>query len=206
MRVVIVDDEELGREVLRSRLGLVPDIEIIGDACDGPGAVDLITTLRPDLVFLDVRMPGMSGLDLQRRLAEEAVCSPVIIITGFGDVPLAVRAMKNGAIDFIEKPISDQALLDRVQEAVRTDQQRREDERVKRLTPRELEIMKHVVAGKPSRVIAAELQLSPKTIEAHRARLMDKLQANCVADVVRIALLTRVCEHDEKVGNHGLTQ
>jgi RNA polymerase sigma factor (sigma-70 family) len=163
---------------------------------------------------IDVRMPGMSGLDLQRRLAEEAVCSPVIIITGFGDVPLAVRAMKNGAIDFIEKPISDQALLDRVQEAVRTDQQRREDqtrraeltERVKRLTPRELEIMKHVVAGKPSRVIAAELQLSPKTIEAHRARLMDKLQANCVADVVRIALLTRVCEHDEKVGNHGLTQ
>lgn len=143
----------------------------------------------------DVRMPGMSGLELQEELARRGVLLPVIVITGHADVPMAVTAMKGGAVDFLEKPFSDQTLLDRVHGALRLDAERRTRRatagdlgaRLARLTPRERQVLERVVAGKPNKVIARELGLSTRTVEIHRARVMEKMQARSLADLVRLA-------------------
>lgn len=129
---------------------------------------------------------------------------PVLIVTGFGDVPMAVRAMKGGAIDFIEKPFSDQALLDRIQEAIeRNEAERREALYVQRissrcaaLTAREREVMRLVVVGQSNKAIATELSLSPKTVEVHRARVMSKMEAGSLAELVRMAHMARVIDED----------
>lgn len=147
-------------------------------------------------LLVDIRLPGMSGLDLQDALRERGVCTPVIVITGHGDVPVAVRAMKAGAFDFVEKPFADQVLLDRIREALDHDQHRcqeRDDrqalvERFERLSVRERQVMERVVQGKLNKQIAAELGLSPKTIEVHRSKVMDKMQAASLAELVRIAI------------------
>jgi len=144
-------------------------------------------------LLCDVRMPGMSGLELHRRLRDHAILLPVIIITGHGDIPMAVRAMREGALDFLEKPLNDQLLLDRVHEAFRIDKERRRQEErhaairqaLDSLTAREKEVLDLVAAGLPNKVAAVRLQVSPKTIEFHRAKIMEKLKARNLAELLR---------------------
>ncbi|MBU0639726.1 MAG: response regulator transcription factor [Planctomycetes bacterium] len=152
---------------------------------------------RPGCVVLDVRMPGMSGLELHEELSSMHGAVPAIIITGHGDVPMAVRAMKAGAVDFLEKPFGDQVLLDCIRKAIRQDATSRRERaqraeaaaRLMRLTPREHEVMSLVVAGKANKQVAAELGLSEKTIEAHRARVMEKTQSDSLAELVQLAVV-----------------
>jgi FixJ family two-component response regulator len=154
---------------------------------------------RPACLVLDVRMPGMSGLDLQDELVRRGITIPMIMISAHGDVPVAVRALKTGAIDFIEKPFSDQLLLDRVRQALQNDQQTSETDEVKEairerrdtLTPREKEVMGLVVAGNPNKAVAAHLGLSQKTVEIHRARVMSKMSAGSLAELVRDFLMVK---------------
>lgn len=151
---------------------------------------------RPGCLVLDVRMPGMSGLNLQDELRARHIRLPIIMLSGHAEVPTAVRALKAGAIDFMEKPFSDELLLDRIRQAIDLDREQRDAEaqraavaeRYALLTPREREVMELVTAGKANKVIAAELGLSPKTVEVHRAAVMDKMRADSVADLVRMRL------------------
>ena len=144
-------------------------------------------------------MPGMCGPELQEKLRANQISIPIIIITGHGDVPTAVRTMKAGAIDVIEKPFNDQALLDRVQQALQQDQQQRQEQaereriaaRLALLTPRETEVMKGIVKGKLNKVVAADLGLSTRTVEIHRARIMDKMQARSLSSLVQMVLFVQ---------------
>jgi two-component system response regulator FixJ len=147
-------------------------------------------------VVADVRMPGMDGLELQSILAEKSPETPVIVMTGHGDVPMAVRAMKAGAVDFIEKPFDVDALIDRVSHAIQARKSRPAAEtpatevrvRIERLTPRERDILRHLVTGQPNKVIAHELGISPRTVEIHRARVMEKMQTQNVSRLIRLVL------------------
>ena len=163
-------------------------------------AQEFLTDYKPEepgCLLLDVRMPGLSGLDLQEELRRRGVPPPIIIMTGHARVPIAVRALKGGAIDFIRKPFSDQALLERIRQAIdldrRTRQVRMECTKfaalLTYLTPREREVMDLVIAGKPNKIIAADLGISPKTVEIHRGRVMEKMQVESVAELVRLDLL-----------------
>lgn len=151
---------------------------------------------RPGCLLLDIRMPGMSGLELQQQLAARQASLPILFITGHGDVPTAVRALQGGAVDFILKPFNNQALLDRVQRALADDARRRERmayraeiaARLDSLTPRELEVMRRVVDGKANKVIGLELGISEKTVEVHRSNAMQKMQARTLADLIRFNL------------------
>jgi len=150
----------------------------------------------PSCILLDVRMPGMSGLDLQARLLAEQNEVPVIVVTGHADVPMAVRALKLGAFDFIEKPFNHQVILDRVQKAIQKDRSRCEKlaessrikERIDQLTRREREVMERVIAGESNKAIAVTLGLSPKTVEVHRAHVMEKMKAKSLAELVRLGV------------------
>lgn len=152
---------------------------------------------RAGCLLLDVRMPGMSGLDLQGYLARENYRVPVIIITGHGDVAMAVKAMKAGAVDFIEKPFDDEDLLRSIRNALAFDARQRALHearaevavRLAELTPREHEVMAMVTEGRANKEIAAALGVSTKTVEAHRARVMEKMRANSLAELVRMVLL-----------------
>ena len=152
---------------------------------------------RAGCLLLDVRMPGMSGLELQAYLAREGFRIPVILITGHGDVAMAVRAMKAGAMDFIEKPFHDEDLLRSLRNALDHDQKTRANRlaradiamRLAELTPREHEVMAMVTDGKSNKEIAAALGVSAKTVEAHRARVMEKMRAEALAELVRMALI-----------------
>jgi two-component system, LuxR family, response regulator FixJ len=152
---------------------------------------------RAGCLLLDVRMPGMSGLELQGYLAREGHRLPVIIITGHGDVTMAVRAMKAGALDFIEKPFHDEDLLRSIRNALELDQRQRVSRatraeiaaRLAELTPREHEVMGMVTEGKSNKEIAAALGVTAKTVEAHRARVMEKMRAESLAELVRMALI-----------------
>ncbi len=195
--VYIVDDDQGVRESLRWLVESVGfTVETYGTAS---GFLDAWNGDRPGCLLLDIRMPGMDGLELQERLSAEQRELPVLVITGHGDVQMAVRAMKGGALDFIEKPFNDQMLLDNVRQAVDRDCQawrhRTEIEGIRkglsRLTPRENEVLALVVAGKPSRQIAKELGLSEKTVEVHRTHIMSKMEADNVADLVRLTLTVR---------------
>ena len=193
--VFVVDDDAAVRKSLRWLIESVSlQVETFGTAQEFLEASD---PKRPGCLVLDVRLPGLSGLEVQEQLASRGVRLPTIVITGHGDVPMAVRAFKAGAIDFIEKPFSDQQLLDRIQQAIRQDgearsQRLRHDEvaaRVARLTPRERDVLERVVAGKSNKVMASELKVSAKTIETVRARLMRKMGAESVAELVRMTVL-----------------
>lgn len=148
-------------------------------------------------IVMDVRMPGMSGLEAQEEMKNRGMTLPLIFITGHGDVPMAVRALKRGAFDFIEKPFNDQLLLDSVQRGLKCNSEAMEsfirnesiDKRISALTPREKEVMMRVTEGKPNKVIAHELSVSIKTVEVHRARMMEKMEAGSVAELVKISLL-----------------
>ena len=171
--VFIVDDDEGVRDGLSLLLATVGQhSELYESACDFLDAYD---PSRHGCLVLDIRMPRMTGLDLQRRLIDMKARLPIIFITGHGDVPMAVDAMQKGAVDFIQKPFRDQELLDRVREALATDEERREEQqhhtevanRLERLTNREREVFDLVVTGKPNKVIARELFIAEGTVKAH---------------------------------------
>jgi len=193
--VFIVDDDDEVREaigLLMESVGL--QSERFASAWEYLARFD---PQRPGCLLLDVRMRQMSGLELQERLAEEPLHPPIIIITGHGDVPMAVRAVKNGAVDFIEKPFNDQALLDAVHRAIEIDAEQRGHarelasvrERMDRLTKREHEVLEQIVAGKRNKVIAADLGISQSTVEAHRAKVMEKLEVRSLSELMRVMLL-----------------
>jgi len=154
---------------------------------------------QPGCLLLDIYMPGMSGLELQQELLQREIETPVIIMTAEGDVPTAVQAMKAGAIDYIEKPLDPEQLIERIQECLLIDSARREkaarhdryNQHLAQLTPREYEVMELMVAGKMNKVIADKLEISQRTVEDHRAKIMAKLQAKSIADVVRFYLLSQ---------------
>lgn len=195
--VFVVDDDPAMRESLR---WLIESVGLrVETFATGSEFLQHYHPARGGCLVLDVRMPGMSGLELQEKLRAQGVTLPVIILTGHADVPMAVRALKAGAMDFVEKPFSDQLLLDRIQHAIEADRAARRvqreirdiEERIAQLTPRERQVMERVVAGKANREIAEELGLSPKTIEVHRAHVMDKMQAGSLAELVQIVIRYR---------------
>jgi len=195
--VFVVDDEADIRDALRMLLASVKlKVETFGSAREFLAAYN---PSRAGCLILDVRMPGMSGPELQEQLRANNINIPIIIITGHGDVPTAVRTMKAGAIDVLEKPFSDDLLLERVHQALERDaaqrREQRERERVSarlaRLTPREREVMAGIVDGKLNKVIAADLGLSTRTVEIHRARIMEKMQVRSVSNLVQMVLRVR---------------
>ncbi|ERP91635.1 LuxR family transcriptional regulator [Marinobacter sp. ES-1] len=147
-------------------------------------------------IVLDIRMPGMDGMELQKKLNEKHSILPIIFVTGHGDVPMAVDAMKEGAVDFIQKPYREEALLEKIEAALEQDLEQRKtlDEkqeiirRVKSLTPREAEIMDRMIAGQANKVIAIELEISQRTVEIHRSRVMHKMGTHSLAHLVRMVL------------------
>jgi len=192
--VFVVDDDAGMRKSLRWLIESVKlNVETYASAQD---FLEAYTSDRPGCLVLDIRLPGMSGLELQEKLVEKGISIPIIIITAHGDVPMAGRAMQSNAFDFIEKPINDQILLDRIQQALEKDTKLRTDqaarikiaERMAKLSRREYEVMERVVGGKSSKEIAGELQISLKTVEHHRARLMKKMEAESVAILVQMVL------------------
>ncbi len=192
--VFVVDDDQAMRNSLKWL------IESVGVQVESfASADDFLVQYQPGrhgCLVLDVRMPGMSGLDLQEQLAQQNINIPVVIITGHGDVPMAVRAMKSGAIDFIEKPFNDEVLLDAIRRALAFGEEQRShqiehlqiQQRLQHLTPREREVMEMVTEGRSNKEIANNLGVSAKTIEAHRARVMEKMQAGSLAELVRMVL------------------
>lgn len=162
-------------------------------------AAEFIASVRPDpagCLLLDLRLPGMSGLELQQHLKRQGCEIPIVFVTGHGDVPTAVNALKDGAVDFVEKPFSYREVLAIVERAFRRDAELREqrlrraevEARVAALTERERELLRRVIDGKQNRVIAAELDISMKTVEFHRARMMEKMGVASVAELVQLTL------------------
>ena len=153
-------------------------------------------------LLLDVRMPGMSGPELQLKLNQYGATLPIIFISGHGDVPLAVRVMKAGAVDFLTKPFNDQVLLESINKALRLDRTHREKQQENAraeakfalLSPREIQVLQGIVAGKQNKVISAELEISLKTVEAHRASVMKKMGVKSVPELVRLVLTNGVQE------------
>lgn len=195
--VFVVDDDEAVRDslaLLVNSVGL--DAETFASA---RAFLDAYRSERRGCLVTDIRMPGMSGLELQEKLTDENVRIPVIVLTGHGDVPAAVRALKGGAIDFVEKPFNPQALLDLIQQAIARDAEIRTQfaheaeigERMALLTPREHEVLELVVGGRANKVIAADLGISERTVELHRGRIMRKMQARSLADLMRMVLPRR---------------
>ena len=195
--VYVVDDDASTRELLAwlmKRNGL--EAQVFADA---KSFLDAYRPERPGVLVLDINMPGMSGLDLQQSLKEQGVVLPVIFLSGGADVTKAVRAVKEGAIDFIEKPFDYQRIIALVQEAIGRDVQARAGRdrdravcvRVAQLTQREREVLDQVVAGKMNREIAGSLAISIKTVEAHRAKIMEKLEVDSVAELVQVVLTAR---------------
>jgi len=192
--VFIVDDD---REVRQALALLMESVGLRTELFESADRfLEQFDSDRPGCLILDVRMPGMSGLDLQARLAAEKLHPPVIVITGHGDVPMAVRAVQAGAVDFIEKPFNDQALLDSVHRALELDARQRGQarelaeirRRVESLTKREQEVMRLVVNGLRNKMIANELHVSQSTVEAHRAKVMEKMGARTLSELMRMVL------------------
>jgi len=194
MAVHVIDDDEAVRHSLAF---LFQSVGLPARTYDSAAAFLAVAPgLRGGCVLTDLRMPGIDGLALQRRLGELKSRLPVIFITGHGDVPVAVQALKAGAFDFIEKPFEDEALLSTIQGALESDRRTRkrtaETERtaarLASLTPRERQVLERLVAGQPNKTIAQELGASPRTVEVHRARVMEKMGAQNLCELVRMAL------------------
>lgn len=192
--VFIVDDDTAVRDSLAL---LVRSIGLQAETFYS--ATEFLAAYSPPrwgCLLLDVRMPGMSGLELQKRLVDVNSSLPIIFVSAHGDVPMAVHAIRSGAIDFIQKPFRDQELLDKIQHAISHHERVLRnaaslDEiraRIESLTPREREVMHQVIDGKSNKVIAAELRISQRTVEIHRARVMAKMHAESLADLVRMAV------------------
>jgi len=192
--IVVIDDHESMRSSLRALL------ESAGfQVKDYPAATAYLddgAAARGDCMVVDVRMPGMSGIELQEELVRRSILLPVIVMTGNGDVALAVRAMKAGAVDFLEKPFDDEALLAVIQRALSESRRTHDLEAEAKaasqiiglLTDREREVFQHLVLGKTNKLIAYDLGISPRTVEIHRARLQEKMHARDLSDLVRTAM------------------
>jgi RNA polymerase sigma factor (sigma-70 family) len=196
--VFVIDDDPSMRTAIKEL------IEAVGLSCQTfESGQEFLTTKLPDVpccLVLDVRLPGLSGLNLQRELTERGIQIPIIFITGHGDIPMSVQAMKAGALEFLTKPFRDQDLLDAIEQATERDRSARMErtqmgelgERSRMLTPREREVMRLVVAGLLNKQIAAELGISEKTVNVHRSQVMQKMQADSLADLVRMAEKLRI--------------
>jgi len=191
--VLVVDDDHSVRKSIRR---LIKSVGIKVETFET--AKDFLSRPRyegPSCLVLDIRMPGLSGLDLQEELAKENITFPIIFITGHGTISMSVRAMKRGAIDFLEKPFEDQALLDLIQLAIECDKETQQEnaekiailKRFESMTPREKEVLALVVSGKLNEQVADKLGISEVTVEVHRGYVMEKMQAQSLADLVRIA-------------------
>ncbi len=195
--VFIVDDDDAVRESLAFLM------KSIGQKTETfPNAqafLDVWNTNRGGCLVLDIRMPGMSGLELQDKLRDLGSILPIIFITGHGDVPMAVKAIKAGAADFVQKPFRDQELIDRIGEVLDEDVQARAEKlqrteilkRMASLTEREKEVMEQVVDGKANKVVAVDLNVSQRTVEIHRANVMEKMKARSLAQLVRLVMKAR---------------
>jgi two-component system response regulator FixJ len=192
--VFVVDDDEGVRDSLRFLLKSVGlPARTLGSAAE---FLDSYDVSQPGCLVLDVRMPAMSGLELQQQLNVRGAMIPVIFITGHGDIPMAVEAMQHGAFDFLQKPFRDQDLIDRLQKALAKDAENRLDLKQRNqvrslfdtLTPREHEVLVLMVRGLPNKIMAAQLGVSQRTVEIHRARVMEKTSAGSLAHLVRMFL------------------
>lgn len=191
--VIVIDDDASVRAAINSLLKSVGlDTKLFGSA------QEFLASKLPDAptcIVSDIRLPGLSGLDLQKELARTHVDVPIIILTGHGDIPMAVQAMKAGAIEFLTKPFRDQDLLDAVHSGLERDRSRRRvgataadiKKLFDALTPREKEVMKLVVTGLPNKQIAARIGVSEVTVKVHRSHLMQKMRAKSLADLIHIA-------------------
>jgi len=200
--VFIVDDDSLIRDSLEQ---LVKSVGFKAETFSSARAfLDTELPGRPSCLILDIRMPGLSGLDLQDELVKKGVLIPIIFITGHGTVPMSVRAMKAGAVDFLQKPFEDQELLDLIHHAIDRNRQTRLEQveinkieqRVKSLTMREHEILLFVTDGQLNKRIAYDLKMSENTVKTHRARIMRKMEVESLAELVRVT---------EKVGIHSVS-
>ena len=200
--VFVVDDDVGTRESLKN---LIRSVGLRVEAF--ASAQDFLRSTRPDVpgcLVLDVRLPGLSGLDLQKRMAEVELEIPIVFITGHGDIPMSVRAMKAGAVEFLTKPFRDQELLDAIQQALERDRNAREQRaevqalrsRYRLLTPREREVMALVVTGLLNKQVAGELGTSEASVKVHRQHVMEKMRAGSLAALVRMA--DRVGVHTRK--------
>ncbi|WP_256807756.1 response regulator transcription factor [Bradyrhizobium sp. Bra64] len=196
--VFIVEDDELMREALGNLFASIGlEVEVFGSASE------MLQSKLPDVascLVLDIRLPGMSGLDFQGELAKANIHIPVIFMTGHGDIPMSVRAMKGGAVDFLTKPFRDQDMLDAVMVAIERDRKRREADKIvanlqalfEKLTPREREILALVSSGLMNKQIAAELGVAEITVKIHRGHIMKKMDAKSLADLLRKAETLRI--------------
>jgi len=192
--IYVVDDDEGVRNSLRF---LLKSVGLATRAL--ASAAEFLLSYHPDhpgCLVLDVRMPGMSGLELQQQLNLRGATIPVIFITGHGDVPMAVEAMQHGAFDFLQKPFRDQDLIDRIQKALERDRHNRATlaqhaairQRLESLTPRERQVLALMARGKPNKAMAGDLGVSQRTVEIHRARIMEKTAADSLAHLVRMVM------------------
>lgn len=195
--VFVVEDDPVVRQ------SLVMLIETLGVAvrghATGRGFLDDPDGRRASCVVLDVRLPGLGGLEVQSRMSDLGLTAPVIFITGHGDVPMAVAAMRGGAVDFLQKPFDNQSLLERVGQAIDRGRDLRQEEELRKiatarlatLSPREREVLALLVEGRMNKAIAAELGISSKTVEDHRASIMRKMQVRSIAELVRLVADSR---------------
>ena len=193
--VFVVDDDEPVRDAIAL---LLDTVDIPYETFENAQAfLSGYQRGRTGCLVLDIRMPGMNGLELQDRLLGDQDPLPIIFMTGHGDIPMAVQAMKKGAVDFIRKPFRDQELLDRIQEALSSDAENREHRadleavraRAESLTPREQEVFDRVAEGQANKVVAIDLSISERTVEIHRSQVMQKMAARNLADLVKMKIL-----------------
>jgi len=195
--VFVVDDEPDVRAALRLLIKSIGyRVECFASADEFFSQFD---HNRKGCLILDVRMPGMSGMDLQEKLSTIDALLPIIMISGHGEIPMAVKAVQNGAVDFLQKPFSDQQLLDRISQAMDLGSKRHDEHDIQQdaqnkydsLTPREKEIFTEVVSGKLNKVIAYELNISTRTVEIHRAKAMEKMEAKNLSELINLARLLK---------------